>query len=120
MYNVNLIYKNSPIAQVFTFKAHKNADDLYKRVKILVGTDGKIDIEDDFGSKSTVEMSCIAAVNFIEYEKEMAKNGEIQILQTKQDLKTQVNAKNDVGLRILGDAASHEALPGEHKLVKAS
>lgn len=117
MFSVSFLVKNSPIAMMFTFKAHKLADDLYKKGCKLLKTDGVIEMKDDYGMESSIDMSSIAAVNKSEYEQEMKKNGDIQILQAKQDLKTKTMAQQDIGLRMLGDEANRaEQIPGEHKL----
>lgn len=114
MYSVSLILKNSQIALMFNYKAFKSADDLYKKAKLLMRTDTVFEAEDDFEMKSCVDMSNIASVSFSEYEKEMKKNGEIQILQKKSDMNTMKLASQDFGLRALSDAA--DFIPGEHKL----
>lgn len=121
MYSVSLLIKNSQVALMFNFKSFKAADDLFKKVRALVSTAQTFDLEDDYEMRSTVDMSTVAAVSFSEYVKEMIKNGQIQILQAKSDLQTQTLAKNDIGLRMLGDAANRaDTIPGEHKIVKVS
>ena len=104
MYTVNIALKNSTNSIGLVYKAHKNADDAYRKLKATVGQ--KVDFEDDFGLKVCVEMDCVAAVTFSEVEKEMDKSGQFQILQTKADLRTRNNAQNDAGLKLLGQADS--------------
>lgn len=98
METVNFILKNNPNALTLVFKAHKNADDLYKK---SLKSDGKIEAEDDFGLKLAIDMSEVAAVTSSEYEKDMDKNGDMQIIQHKSSLKTQSKAKNDIGVQML-------------------
>lgn len=80
------------------FKAHKAADDLYK--KALKAT-GHIEEEDDFGTKLAINMLDVAAVTFSEYEKDMDKNMDLQIIQHKAQLKAQTRAKQDMTLQML-------------------
>lgn len=119
MYAVTLLMKNSPVALSYTFKAHKKAEEFFKLASSNIKKDVSVDIEDDFEMKSSIDMMAVASVSFSEYTKEMKKNGEIQLLQAKADIATQTQAKNDVGLRIAGDALNRAGpLPGEFKLVK--
>lgn len=106
MYMTNLIPKNSPNALTFVFKAHKSAEDLYKKSVAAINTDEIIECIDDFDTKAIIRMSDIVAVTFSEYEKDMEKNGDLSIIQHKSQLKTQNKAKNDVGLRLLDSASN--------------
>lgn len=99
MQTVNFILKNNPNALTLVFKAHKNAEDLYK--KAVPSSDKKIDVEDDFGCKLSIIMSDVAAVTMSEYEKDMDKNMDLQIIQHKSQLKGQAKARTDVGLQML-------------------
>lgn len=101
MYTVNMIPKNSPNALTFVFKAYKNADDFYKKSSNALTESLIIETEDDFETKAIVRMSDISSITFSEYAKDMEKNGDLQILQHKGQLKTQSKAKNDVGLQML-------------------
>lgn len=99
MYSVNFFFKNNPNALSFIFKAHKNASDLYSKAqKEQVNS---LEMADDFGMQGFVNMSTVSAVTFNETEKDMEKNGQLQILQAKNDLKTQSLAKSDIGLQML-------------------
>lgn len=101
MLTVNLIPKNSPNALTFVFKAFKEADSVYKKALSAFASGEIIEIEDDFGAKSAILMAEMGAVTFSEYEKDMDKNGDLQIIQHKSQLKTQSKAKNDIGLQML-------------------
>lgn len=105
---VNFILKNNPSALTLVFKAFKSADDLYR--KAINSTDKKIEAEDDFGCKLSIDMSDVAAVTFSEYEKDMDKNMDLQIVQHKSQLKAQSRAKNDIGLQMLEKSASSTIL----------
>ena len=72
---------------------------MYK--KALASTAAKIEAEDDYGTKLVIDMSDVAAVTFSEYEKDMDKNMDLQIIQHKAQLKAQSKAKNDMSLQIL-------------------
>ena len=98
METVNFFFKNSGGTLSFVFKAHKNSDEAYKRA---VAEPSFIEIEDDFGLKATIDMDSVAAITINEVEKDMYKQGQLQILQAKADLKTQSEAKNDIGLQML-------------------
>lgn len=104
MLTVNLIPKNSPNALTFVFKHFKNADELYKKASLALKDESIIEAEDDFETRCIVRMGDIAAITFSEYEKDMDKNGDMQIIQHKCRLKTENKAKNDVGLRLLDSA----------------
>ena len=100
METVNFFFKNSNGTLSFVFKAFKNADEAYKRAT-AVSIGKSIQIEDDFGLKATIDMDSVAAITTNEVEKDMYKQGQLQILQAKADLKTQSEAKNDIGLQML-------------------
>lgn len=121
MHSVSFLMRNSPVQMSFVFKAYKAANDLFKKAQAQGGS-GVIHIEDDFDSLAFVDMSCVACVSFVEVEKEMGKNGDLQILQEKANLKTQAKAKQDLGFQMLNDQAAQPEimLPGEKKLVKMS
>ena len=93
-----MVLKNNPNSLTLVFKAHKRADDLYKKALASIG---KIEEEDDFGCKLAVDMSEVAAITFSEFEKDMDKNNELQLIQHKAQLKAQSRARNDMGLQIL-------------------
>lgn len=114
MYSVSFLVKNSPIALMFTFKAHKAAEDLFKKGSSILGTEEMIEVKDDYEMESKIDMGTIAAINKSDYHQEMKKNGDIQILQAKADAQTQSRAKQDIGLRIMNEA--NDIIPGEHKL----
>ena len=99
MITVNFILKNNPNAMTLVFKAFKNADESY--FKALGSPNEKLDFEDDFGLRLNVDMREIASVSMSEYEKDMDKNMDLQIVQHKAQLKAQSRAKNDMGLQIL-------------------
>lgn len=101
MLTVNIIPKNSPNTLSFIFKAFKEADSVYKKALLSLKENEIIEIEDDFETKAVIRMSDIAAITFSEYEKDMDKNGDLQIIQHKCQLKTQSKAKNDIGLQML-------------------
>ena len=101
MHTVNLIPRNSPNTLTFVFNAYKAADDLYRKLNAALKTDDIIEIEDDFETKAVVRMEDIAAATFSEYDKDMDKNGDLQIIQQKSMLKTQNKDKNDIGLQML-------------------
>ena len=103
MLTVNFVLKNNSNALTLVFKAYKNADEAYK--KILNST-SKLELEDDFETKIAIDMGDVAAVSISDYEKDMDKHGELQIIQHKSTLKMQNKAKNDVGLRLLDSAAN--------------
>lgn len=103
MYTVNIILKNSPVALSFMFKAFKAADDLYCKVQKC--TTPKIELEDEYDTKTSISMDCVAAVSVSDFSKDMDKNGEMSIIQHKSQLKAQNLAKNDVGLALLNRAA---------------
>lgn len=103
MYTVNFIIRNNPSALTAAFKAHKNAEDLYK--KALAST-GKIEVEDDYGLKLAVDMSEVCGITFSSYEDDMDKNMEFQLIQHKAQLKAQNKAKSDVGLQLLSNNAN--------------
>lgn len=106
MLTVNFVPKNSSNTLSFVFKAFKNADELYRKANSALKDGSIIDVEDDFETKGTIRMEDVAALTFSEYEKDMDKNGDLQIIQHKSQLKTQNKAKNDVGLRLLDGAAN--------------
>lgn len=117
MQAVSFILRNSPVALIFNFKNYKDAEDLFKKANNC--TDLKIETEDDFNVKGVIFLSDVAAITLSEYAKEMKKNAEIQLMQVKVDLQAQALAKNDIGLRMLGDAANaanNDFIPGEKKL----
>lgn len=103
MYTVNFCIKGNSNAITAAFKAHKNAEDLYK--KYLSGV-SKIEEEDDYGLKLSIERSEISAATFSSYEDDMAKNMEFQLIQHKAQLKAQSRAKNDMGLQLLEQNAN--------------
>lgn len=103
MYTVNLILRNNPNPITAVFKAHKNADDVYK--KLLLSLD-KIVVEDDFELKLVVDMKEVVAISFSEYEKDMDKNMDLQIVQHKAQLKAQSRARSDIGLQMLEKSAN--------------
>lgn len=98
MYTCNFVLKNNPNALTLVFKAHKNAEDLYKKALASVG---KIEAEDDFGCKLAIGMQDVAAISMSEYEKDVDKNMDLQIIQHKAQLKAQSKARNDIGLQML-------------------
>lgn len=85
------------------FKAHKNAEDLYKKALTSVPN---IEAEDDYGLKLSVIMSEVAAITFSEYADDMDKNMDLQIVQHKSQLKAQTKARNDIGLQMLEKSAN--------------
>jgi hypothetical protein len=95
---VNFVLKNNPNALTLVFKFHKAAEDLYKKALASIG---KIEAEDDYGCKLAIDMLSVAAVSMSEYEKDMDKNMDLQIIQHKSQLKAQSKARNDIGLRLL-------------------
>lgn len=103
MHTVNLIPRSTPTTLTFVFKHHKNADEVYKRAMNAIKEDTIIEIEDDFGTMGVVRMADIAAISFSEYEKDMQRNGELGLIQHKEQLKTQKKAQSDLGLQILGN-----------------
>lgn len=100
IYTVNFLLKNSPNSLTFVFKAFKNADELYKKGLSLIKTMESLECEDDYETRGVIDMSSISAVTFGDYEKDMNKNGEMQIIQAKSQLRTQSLAKSDVGLQM--------------------
>lgn len=103
MQTVNFVLRNNPNSLTMVFRFHKAAEELYK--KALIAT-GKIEDEDDFGCKLSIDISDVSAVTFSEYEKDMEKNMEFQLIQHKAQLKAQSKARNDVGLQILEQNSS--------------
>jgi hypothetical protein len=103
MFTVNFILKNNPNSLTLVFKAHKAAEDLYKKALNSVS---KIQEEDDFGLKISIDMSEVVAVTFSEYENDMDKNMDLQIIQHKCQLKGQAKARNDIGLQMMEKAAN--------------
>lgn len=101
---MNFVLKNNPNSLTLVFKAHKSADDFYR--KSVNSFDNKVEDEDDFGTKLAINMSDVAAVTFSEYEKDMDKNMDLQIIQHKSQLKGQSKARNDIGLQMLEKSAS--------------
>lgn len=102
MYITNLIFKNCSSALSLSYKAFKSADETYKKAMNGVGT---IVFEDDYEQRASVDMSTVAAVSFGDIEKDFDRQGAVQILQHKAQLRSQVNAQNDKGLALLSDAA---------------
>lgn len=94
MYTVNFIIKNNPNALTAGFKAHKNADELYRKA---LASAGKIEVEDDYGLKLTVDMDEVCGVTFSDYEDDTNKNMEFQFIQ----MKVQARFKNDPRLQML-------------------
>lgn len=102
MHTVNFILKNNPNSLTLVFKAHKAAEDAYKKV---IHSIEKVELADDYGLKLLINMSDVASVSFGEYEQDMEKNMDLQIIQHKAQLKAQNKAKNDAGLRLLEQSA---------------
>lgn len=86
----------------FTFKAHKNADDFFRKA---AKAEGRVEIEDDYGSKGSFDTSKVA-VNFTDVCKDSDMQGEMQILRQKSMLKAQTAANNDIGLQLLQKSAN--------------
>lgn len=103
MLTVNLIPRTTSTTMTFVFKAFKNAEELYKRLNKALRSDEIVEIEDDFGTMGIVRMADIAAISFSEYEKDMQRNGELGLIQHKEQLKAQKKAQSDLGLQILGN-----------------
>lgn len=91
----------------FAFKAYKAADDLFN--KASSPQNGRILIEDDYGSKGSIDVANVA-VNFTDMEKDFDRQGQAQILQHKAQLKTQNMANNDIGLQLLTKQASPQII----------
>lgn len=104
MYTVNFIPKSSPNTLTFVFKFHKAAEDLYKKALAALKAGEDIEIEDDFTTKGIVKMPDMSAITFSEYESDMDRNGDLQIIQHKCQLKTQNKAKGDMSIQILENA----------------
>lgn len=101
MLTVNLITRQTPTTLTFVFHAYKNANELYKRLNAALRSDEIVEIEDDFGTMAIARMEDIAAISFSEYEKDMQRNGELGLIQHKENLKAQKRAQGDVGLQII-------------------
>lgn len=103
MLTVNFLLKNNPNNLTLVFKAFKNAEDAYKKALI---SGCQVGFEDDYGLKLSINMDEVASVTFSEYEKDMDKNMDLQIIQHKARLKAQNTARNDIGLQMLEKAAN--------------
>lgn len=101
MYTVNFIPANSPNALTFVFKSYKNGDDLFRKGLKAIKDEDFIECEDDFSTKAGIKGADISSVTFSEYEQDMDKNGDLQLIQHKSSLKTQKKAENDIGLQLL-------------------
>lgn len=85
----------------YSFKGFKSADDLFRKAS---KADGRIEIEDDYGSRGSVDVTG-ASINFTDISKDLDRNGEQQILQAKASLKTKKQADSDIGLRMMQNSA---------------
>lgn len=99
MFTVNFILKNNPNGLTLVFKAHKNAEEIYKKASGFPDT--RFLLEDDYGLKLAIDMVDVSSLTFSEYEKDMDKNMDMQIIQHKAQLKAQSKAKSDMSLQIL-------------------
>lgn len=106
MYTVNIAFKHTPNIVTFVFKGYKAADDLFKKGLRLINTDSLLDEEDDYNLRSVIDMLSVASITFSDFEKDMDKNCEMALIQTKSQLKAQNLAKSDVGLQMLGRVAN--------------
>lgn len=100
MFSVNFIFKNCSSALSFSFKAYKNADQLYKKGQSLA--EERLLAEDDYGQMASIDMSTVSAISFGDIEKDLDRQGELSILQTKSQMRTQIAGKNDAHIRMLG------------------
>lgn len=103
MLTVNFLLKNNPNNLTLVFKAFAEADRSYKKT---IGSTAKLEFEDDYGLKLSIDMSEVASVTFSEYAKDMDKNMDLQIIQHKAQLKAQTAARNDIGLQMLEKQAN--------------
>jgi len=103
LYAVSILLKNSALSQSFYFKAFKKADETYKRA--LSSPDSPLVIDDDFGGRASFLFTEIAAMSFTDIEEDMKRNGEMQVIQHKAQLRTQQLAKADPQLQLMNSSA---------------
>lgn len=104
MYAVSLLFRNSGTTQSFYFKAFKNADDFYRKASDVSAN--LIEVHDDFESRGWFDRKELMGVSFTDIEKEMDKQGQMQIIQAKATLRAQNLANNDAGLKLLNQTAA--------------
>lgn len=97
MYSVSIIFKNSPTTLGFTFKAFKNAEDLYTKLTVF---EDKYVIEDDYGLQAQIYGDDVAGFTFLDMAKEFDKQGEIALLQARAQAKAQNLARSDASLAL--------------------
>jgi len=111
MISVNFIFKNCASALSLSFKAFKNADDLRRKATSLLGTTGNFECCDDYDQVASVDMGTVAAVSMGDIEKDLDRQGELGILQSKAQMRAQVSANNDKGLSMLANAVRPQPQP---------
>lgn len=107
MYAVSILLKSSALSQSFYFKAFKNADELYKKSRTIIGSNPAtvLDVEDDFNARGGFDSVDLAGVSFTDIEEDMKRNGEMQLIQHKATLRTQQIAKGDPTLQLMNSAS---------------
>lgn len=107
MYVVSMLFKGSDLALAQHFNTFKNAEEFYRKaMKFVSGmANGIMENEDDFGSMVRVSSDSLAAVSFTDVEKDLEKNGKIQIMQHRSQLKTQSMAQSDSQIKLLNTAS---------------
>lgn len=68
-------------------------------------TTGVMHNEDDFGSVLSVRGDSLSAASFTDVERDLDRNGQIQLLQHRAQLKTQNLASNDSQIKLLNTAS---------------
>lgn len=100
MYAVSILLKNSALSQLFYFKAFKNADEVYRSKR-----SDFLEVEDDYAARGHFIVSEIAGLSFTDIEEDMKRQGEVQVIQHKAQLRTQQIAKADPALQLMSSAS---------------
>lgn len=120
IYSVNIIFRNCASALSLSYKAHKNADEARNKVQKMlcnvlnspISGENVMDISDDYDQICSVDMSTVSAVSMGDIEKDLDRQGEVGLLQTKAQLRAQTLANNDAGLRMLSGASKSPIIKG--------
>ncbi len=99
MYAVSILLKNSALSQSFYFKAFKKADELFKALSSNIPP--LMPFEDDYGAKGSFLFDQLAGISFTDIEEDMKRQGEMQVIQHKAQLRTQQLAKADPQLQLM-------------------
>ena len=101
MYSISVILKGNPTALNYVFKAYKNADEAYRRLITPSAPSTTISIEDDYDARGVITIDQIAAVHFLDLNKDGDKNAELSLLMAKSQMKANNLARSDVGMNIM-------------------